>query len=177
VKGQTGDPGGHGEDSPTEMQMIGGVTTATQKLLILTTRIVGRYLSHHKVAAGELPDLIAFVHRSVSDLGRPAAQPQARVPAVPIRQSVRRDSVICLECGVHGKALRRHLSNTHGLTPEEYRKRWNLRKDHPIVAPAYAENRSTLARQHALGRRSREAAASQTPAPRRRGRRAARKRS
>jgi predicted transcriptional regulator len=78
---------------------------------------------------------------------------------VPIRRSVQRDAVVCLECGWKGKMLRRHLSTRHGLTGEQYLKRWSLASDHPLTAPAYSEQRSTLAKELGLGRGGRQSAA------------------
>jgi predicted transcriptional regulator len=123
----------------------------------LVAEIVKSYLSHHSVAVGELPDLIASVHRALGELGKVPATEEPRKPAVPVRRSVEREQVVCLECGYRGQMLRRHLMTSHGLTPEEYRARWNLPHDHPIIAPAYAERRAALARQIGLGRRRGEA--------------------
>ena len=86
-------------------------------------------------------------------LGKPAAETEGeRTPAVPIRRSVHRDYVVCLECGWRGQMLRRHLATGHGLTVEQYRARWNLPRDHPMTAPGYSERRSTLALELGLGR-------------------------
>jgi predicted transcriptional regulator len=80
----------------------------------LTAKIVGSYLRHHTVGAGQLPDLITTVHRSLGQLGRQAPAEEALTPAVSVRQSVRPDSVVCLDCGYRGKTLRRHISSRHG---------------------------------------------------------------
>jgi predicted transcriptional regulator len=129
----------------------------------LTAKIVGSYLRHHTVGAGQLPDLITTVHRSLGQLGRQAPVEEVLTPAVSVRQSVRHDYVVCLECGYRGKTLRRHISTRHELSRDEYLKRWGLSPDHPLTAPAYSEQRSTLARQLGLGRKPKEEAA---PAPR-----------
>src|SRR5437762_14256628 len=101
----------------------------------------------------------------------PVEPPGVLTPAVPIRRSVQRDAVVCLECGWKGKMLRRHLSTRHGLTGEQYLKRWNLQSDHPLTAPTYSEQRSTLAKELGLGRGGRQRAApAPSAAPRRRGR-------
>src|SRR5436190_5319184 len=124
----------------------------------LTAKIVGSYLRHHKVGASQLPDLIAIVHRSLSGLGQQPLAEEALTPAVSVRQSVRPDYVVCLDCGYRGKTLRRHISSRHGLNRDEYLRRWGLQPDHPLTAPAYSEHRSTLAKQLGLGRKPKGAA-------------------
>jgi predicted transcriptional regulator len=138
----------------------------------LVTKIIASYLSHHNVAPEQIPELIASVHRTISGLGQPAEPQGVLVPAVPVRRSVQRDAVVCLECGWKGKMLRRHISTRHGLTGEQYLKRWNLASDHPLTAPTYSEQRSTLAKELGLGRGGRQTAAAPAIAapPRRRGR-------
>jgi len=126
----------------------------------LTAKIVGSYLRHHKVGASQLPDLIATVHRSLGELGQQSPAEEALTPAVSVRQSVRPNYVVCLDCGYRGKTLRRHISSRHGLSRAEYLSRWGLRPDHPLTAPAYSERRSTLAKQLGLGRKPRTEAAS-----------------
>ena len=124
-----------------------------------TTKIVGSYLRHHTVGASQLPDLITSVHRSLSELGLPALVEEVLTPAVSVRQSLRHDYVVCLECGYRGKTLRRHITTRHGLSREEYLRRWGLQPDHPLTAPAYSERRSTLAKQLGLGRKPKAEAA------------------
>ena len=138
----------------------------------LVTKIIASYVSHHNVAPEQIPDLINSVHRTIERLGMPVEPQGVLTPAVPIRRSVQRDAVVCLECGWKGKMLRRHLSTRHGLTGEQYLKRWSLPSDHPLTAPAYSEQRSTLAKELGLGRGGRQACARrrQANAPRRRGR-------
>lgn len=132
---------------------------------LLTTKIVGSYLRHHTVGAGQLPDLIATVHRSLGQLGRQAPVEEVLTPAVSVRQSVRHDYVVCLECGYRGKTLRRHISTRHASSRAEYLQRWGLQNDHPLTAPAYSEHRSSLAKQLGLGRKPKaEAAADSMPA-------------
>src|ERR1700751_5593829 len=130
---------------------------------LLTAKIVGSYLRHNTVGASELPDLIATVHRSLRELGRQAPVEEALTPAVSVRQSVRPDYVVCLDCGYRGKTLRRHISSRHGLSRDEDLRRWGLQHDHPLTAPAYSEQRSTLAKQLGLGRKPKTVA---TLAPR-----------
>jgi predicted transcriptional regulator len=121
-------------------------------------KIVTSYLKQHTVSTEELPNLIRSVHRALSTLGEPEEPEKERTPAVPVRRSVRHDYLICLDCGFRGTSLRRHLSTRHGLMPEEYRTRWNLPHDHPIVAPAYSERRAELAKAAGLGVRATAAA-------------------
>jgi len=120
---------------------------------LLTAKIVGSYLRHNKVAASQVPELIAIVHRSLGELGQQPPAEETLTPAVSVRQSVRRDYVVCLECGYRAQMLRRHISSRHGLSRAEYLSRWGLKSDHPLTAPAYSEHRSTLAKQLGLGRK------------------------
>jgi predicted transcriptional regulator len=141
----------------------------------LVTKIIASYVSHHNVAPEQIPELIRSVHRTFDNLVRPSETPSALTPAVPLRRSVRRDAVVCLECGWKGKMLRRHLSTRHGLSGEQYLKRWNLPTEHPLTAPNYSEQRSSLAKELGLGRvgiRQEDAATdsepvSEAPRPRR----------
>jgi len=136
----------------------------------LVTKIIASYVTHHNVAPEQIPELISSVHRTISSLGKPAEPQGALTPAVPLRRSVQRDAVICLECGWKGKMLRRHLSTRHGLTGEQYLKRWSLPSDHALTAPTYSQQRSALAKQLGLGRGGRQAAsppAGETPRARR----------
>jgi predicted transcriptional regulator len=126
---------------------------------LLTAKIVRSYLRHNTVGASELPDLIATVHRSLRELGRQAPVEEVLTPAVSVRQSVRHDYVVCLNCGHRSRTLRRHISTRHGVSREEYLRRWGLQPDHPLTAPAYSEHRSTLAKQLGLGRKPKADAA------------------
>jgi len=153
--------------------------TASERELA-TWRIVAAYVRRNQVPSDQLPSLIATVHQVIGQLGKPLAEPAGeRTPAVTIRRSVQHDRVICLDCGWAGSMLRRHLTTSHRLTPDEYRARWNLPHDHAMTAPAYSERRSTMAKRIGLGRGRRrtsveapEPAAPESPAtaPRRRGR-------
>src|SRR5712671_2554715 len=119
----------------------------------LTSRIVAAYVRRSQIASDQLATLISTVHEAITSLGKPARESEVeRTPAVPIRQSVHRDYVVCLECGWRGQMLRRHLATGHGLSVEQYRARWSLRPDHPITAPGYSERRSTMVKQLGLGR-------------------------
>jgi predicted transcriptional regulator len=148
----------------------------------LTTNIVAAYVRRNQIGADQLPILISTVHQALASLGKPVAQfDRERTPAVPIRRSIHRDYVVCLECGWRGKMLRGHLASGHELSVEQYRVRWNLPREHPMTAPSYSEQRSSLAKQIGLGRgrsASREEPepvapeipAAAQPRPRRRGR-------
>ena len=126
----------------------------------LITKIISSYVSHHNLGPEQIPELINLVHRTMDNLGKPAEQTAALSPAVPIRRSVQKDAVVCLDCGWRGKMLRRHLSTRHGLSGDEYLRRWKLASDHPLTAPNYSEQRSALAKELGLGRgRSRGTAA------------------
>ncbi|PTM41499.1 MucR family transcriptional regulator [Bosea sp. 124] len=135
------------------------------ELIALAADIVSAYVSNNSVTPADLTSLIANVHTALLKLGgepeAPAAVPL--VPAVPIRKSVTPDAIICLEDGKAFKSLRRHLSSKYGLTPEQYRTKWGLPADYPMVAPNYAEARSRMAKAIGLGRK----AASATPKGRR----------
>jgi MucR family transcriptional regulator, transcriptional regulator of exopolysaccharide biosynthesis len=128
---------------------------------LLTTKIVGSYLRHNIVGATQLPDLIISVHRALTDVGRPNPPEVSLTSAVSVRQSVRHDYVVCLDCGYRGKTLRRHISTQHGFSGDEYLRRWGLKTDHPLTAPAYSEHRSALAKQLGLGRKPNPEAASE----------------
>ncbi|ACL59919.1 MucR family transcriptional regulator [Methylobacterium nodulans] len=124
----------------------------------LTGRIVGAYVAHNAVPTAELPGLIAAVHGALAALGRPAEpEAPALVPPVPIRKTVTPDAIISLEDGKPYKSLKRHLT-TRGLTPEQYRAKWGLPVDYPMVAANYAAHRSELAKAAGLGRKPQLAA-------------------
>ena len=129
--------------------------TDVLEITTLTAEIVGAYVGNNSVAASDLPDLITLVGKGLADLGQPQAEPEPEkpTPAVPIRKSVTPDYIICLEDGKKLKMLKRHLQTRYDMTPDEYRKRWGLKDDYPMVAPAYAEKRSALAKKIGLGRK------------------------
>ncbi|KQO79672.1 MucR family transcriptional regulator [Rhizobium sp. Leaf262] len=128
-----------------------------QDLLVeLTADIVAAYVSHHVVPVTELPGLISDVHTALSGTSTPvvaAVNVEKQKPAVSVRKSVQDDQIICLECGGSFKSLKRHLTTHHNISPEEYRDKWDLPVDYPMVAPAYAEARSRLAKEMGLGQR------------------------
>ena len=123
----------------------------TDTIRTLTAQIVTAYVSSHDVAAETLPDLVRSVHGAIADAGAPA-EPEKQVPAVPPRKSVFPDYIICLEDGKKLKLLRRHLKTAYNMTPQEYRERWGLPPEYPMVAPNYANHRSKLAKQIGLGK-------------------------
>lgn len=117
------------------------------------TKIVASYVGNHSLAPDQLSALIIVVQQTIRQLGKPIQTQTARTPAVPVKRSVQRDHVVCLECGFSGKTLRRHLGMRHGLQVGEYLRRWDLPSDHPLTAPAYSEQRSAMAKQLGLGRK------------------------
>jgi predicted transcriptional regulator len=126
----------------------------------LTATIVSSYLRHNTVGANQLSDLIATVHRAIGQLGQPVQSAEVPVPAVSVRRSVHHDHVVCLDCGYRGKTLRRHISVRHGLTRDEYLRRWGLPSDHRLTAPAYSNRRSEMAKSIGLGRKLKSAVTS-----------------
>ena len=129
---------------------------ATPDSIELAAEVVAAYISNNPLPKSELPDLILAVHSAVQTLGKgpDAARPQAttKPPAVPVGKSITPDYVICLEDGKKYKSLRRHL-RLFDLTPEQYREKWNLPSDYPMVAPNYAAKRSALAKKIGLGQK------------------------
>jgi predicted transcriptional regulator len=122
--------------------------------LELTASIVSAYVSKNSVPVTGLPDLVASVHASLQKLATAAEpEPVQATPAVPIKKSVTPDYIISLEDGRKFKSLKRHLSAHYGMTPDEYRAKWNLPSDYPMVAPNYAATRSALAKTMGLGRK------------------------
>jgi predicted transcriptional regulator len=119
----------------------------------LVAKIVAAYLRRNQVPPDQLATLISTVHQALGQLAEPATEAVVgRTPAVPIRRSVHRDYVVCLDCGWRGQMLRRHVTTAHGVTVDGYRARWNLPADHAMTAPGYSERRSTMAKQIGLGR-------------------------
>ena len=123
------------------------------ELLPLVTDIVAAHLSNNTVPITDLPDLIRDVYNALATAGGSVApQPERPTPAVPPKKSVTPDYIICLEVGKKLKMLKRHLRTAYGMSPEEYRERWGLPPDYPMVAPAYAARRSDFAKKIGLGR-------------------------
>ena len=136
-------------------------------VLRLTAKIVSAHVGKNQVAVAALPELIQSVHRSLATAGtaEPAAAPAPPTPAVPIRRSVFPDHIVCLEDGKKLTMLKRHLKASYGMTPEQYRQKWGLPADYPMVAPNYASHPSSLAKQIGLGRKPGSAAPEQTNRP------------
>lgn len=125
-----------------------------ETLITLTAEIVAAHVSNNSVAPDAVGALIGNVYSALSGLGSaPAPVEAAPEPAVSVRSSVKRDHLVCLDCGKKMKMLRRHLSSEHDMSPADYRARWNLAADYPMVAPDYAETRRELAVKIGLGRK------------------------
>jgi predicted transcriptional regulator len=129
------------------------------EIIEMTADIVAAYVGHNSVTAGELPSLIQSVHRALAGVSSGAETVEAapKEPAVPIKRSITPDHLVCLEDGRKFKSLKRHLRTKYNMSPEEYRAKWNLPKDYPMVAPNYARARSELAKQMGLGQGGRQA--------------------
>ncbi len=121
------------------------------EMLELTTEIVAAHVANNPVPVADLPNLIQDVYRTLTAIGVPAEEPERPKPAVPVKKSVFPDYIVCLEDGKKLKMLKRHLKTAYNMTPEEYRERWGLQSDYPMVAPNYAERRSHLAKEIGLG--------------------------
>ena len=152
----------------------GSPTDSPEEMVALTGRITAAYLRGNILPAADIAGVIGIVHGSLLQLVQPVPLQQEediRKPAVPIRKSVTAEYIVCLEDGRKLKMLKRHLRSTYGMTPDEYRAKWNLPADYPMVAPAYAEKRSEFAKAIGLGRSRSEPEPEAAPA--RRGRRRA----
>lgn len=121
-------------------------------LIELAADLVSKYVTHNSVSAGDLPQLLSSAYEQLKSLARPAPPPAQREPFVPVRKSVTPDALICLECGVPLRSLKRHIAYAHHLTVDEYRAKWSLPSDYPLTAPNYSIARSRLAKQIGLGR-------------------------
>jgi predicted transcriptional regulator len=135
----------------------------------LTVQIVAAHVAHNKLDGNEVPHLIETVHKALTGLGKAAEEPAKPEPAVPVKKSVFPDYIVCLEDGKKLKMLKRHLKTAYGMTPDQYRAKWGLGREYPMVAPTYAKHRSSLARKIGLGHRAASApsapAAAAAPAP------------
>jgi predicted transcriptional regulator len=138
---------------------------ADASLVDLTVDIVSAYVANNQVAATSLTDLIRTVHGSLNDLNspKPVAADKPLTPAVSIKKSITPDYMICLEDGLKFKSLTRHLRSAYGMTPDQYREKWGLNADYPMVAPNYSAQRSQLAKELGLGQMRRKAK-TETPA-------------
>jgi predicted transcriptional regulator len=131
-------------DTPLQADVLG-----------LTAQIVSAHVSNNSVTPDALPALIQDVYRTLSGVGKEPVQPDKPQPAVPVKKSVFPDHIICLEDGKKLKMLKRHLKTAYNMTPEQYRERWGLPPDYPMVAPNYARHRSSLAKKIGLGTKPR----------------------
>lgn len=128
----------------------------SNEMLALTARIVAAHVSNNTVAINDLTPLIHDVYRALTNVGTGTPVVERPQPAVPVKKSVTPDYVVCLEDGKKLKMLKRHLKTAYGMTPEQYRERWSLPPDYPMVAPNYAEHRSSLAKKIGLGTKPRK---------------------
>lgn len=136
---------------------MNGTEDTEDTLLTLTADIVAAHVSNNSVAVNDLPNLIQNVHAALTGISGNRAAPEAKPePKVSVRASVKPDYIVCLEDGKRQKMLKRHLMTNHGMTPDEYRQKWGLAADYPMVAPNYAEQRRTLAKSIGLGTKRRK---------------------
>lgn len=128
--------------------------TSGDELMRLGVDIVTAYVSRNRISVDAVPDVVRAVHETLAGLGReaPVAREERPKPAVPISKSIQQDYIVCLEDGKRLKMLKRYLRSRYDLSPEDYRRRWGLAPDYPMVAPAYAARRSDFAKQIGLGR-------------------------
>ena len=130
-------------------------TLNTEDMLAYTTEIIAAHVAHNEISAKDLPGLIKEVYQTLETLSEGEKEPAKEIlkPAVPVKNSVFPDYIVCLEDGKKLKMLKRHLMTTYHMTPDEYKVRWNLPADYPVVAPNYADRRSVLAKQIGLGKK------------------------
>ena len=135
-----------------------GTEAEPRSLLAMASEIVSAYLRHNSLPAGRVPEFIHSVHKSLSEIDKGLIEKEETVlrPAVPIRRSITPDHVICLEDGKKLKMLKRHLRTTYNMSPDQYRAKWKLPSDYPMVAPNYATRRSEYAKQSGLGLKRKE---------------------
>ncbi len=124
-------------------------------VLELTAQIVSAHVSNNAIGADSLPVLIQDVYRTLAGVGKQQVVPEKQLPAVPVRKSVFPDHIVCLEDGKKLKMLKRHLKTSYNMTPDDYREKWQLPPDYPMVAPNYAMHRSSLAKKIGLGTKPR----------------------
>ena len=129
---------------------VGG--PGTNDLIAFASEIVAAYVGNNSVSSKDLPDLIRLVHTALTELSNSESEPDQPKPAVPVRKSISEHYLICLEDGKKFKSLKRHLRTAYDMTPEEYREKWGLPADYPMVAPGYSRQRSRLAKKMGLGR-------------------------
>lgn len=135
------------------MEEVKEEAAVNEMLITLTSDIVAAHVANNNVAVSDLPLIIKNVHEALSGLSGKAAQQALPEPAVPIKSSIKPDYIVCLEDGKKLKMLKRHLMTHYSMTPDEYRAKWGLPRDYPMVAPNYAEQRRKLAKAIGLGRK------------------------
>lgn len=147
------------------MSEITAEKTSRDDLLRMAVDVVAAYVSKNPLPAGQIPEVIHTVYASLSSLDNvtPEVKPEAPRPAVPVRKSVTPDYIVCLEDGKKLKMLKRHLRTTYNMTPDEYRAKWGLAPDYPMVAPNYAAQRSDFAKKIGLGRKAAEPEEKRSP--------------
>lgn len=154
------------ESGSSSLAAAAGADAKSSQLIELSADIVSAYVSHNALSAGDLPKLIAMVHSTLTGLGG-IVEAEVVVelrPAVPIKKSITPEYLICLEDGKKFKSLKRHLRTEYDMSPEEYRSKWGLPVDYPMVAPTYSEARSRLAKTIGLGRKPKAAASTRARA-------------
>jgi predicted transcriptional regulator len=122
----------------------------------MTTEIVSAFVGNSDVPTDIVPEVIISVHRALREVTSAEHSPNTQIPAVPIKKSIQPDHLVCLEDGRKLKLLKRHLRTAYGMTPDEYREKWRLPRDYPMIAPAYAAQRSLMAKEFGLGRKPRK---------------------
>jgi predicted transcriptional regulator len=143
----------------TFMETIQMIDTSRDDYIELAAEIVSAYVANNTVPAGDLPNLIHEVHAALTRVGggiAVEAKSEPARPAVSVKKSIGADYIICLEDGKKFKSLKRHLRTSYNLSPEQYREKWGLPSDYPMVAPNYAEARSRLAKEMGLGQKRRK---------------------
>ena len=145
--------------------MSEGKTLDRSEILTLTSEIVSAHVSNNATRGDAVPELIQSVFDKLTALASDEPAPTELTPAIPIRKSITDDYIVCLEDGRKLKMLKRHLMTAYGMTPEEYRARWGLKADYPMVAPNYSKKRQELAKKIGLGRKPRVAEPEPAPAP------------
>jgi predicted transcriptional regulator len=159
-------------ESDLTEELMADPQNETASLVELTANIASAYVGNNKVALTDLPDLVRCIFGALAAVDTPLQkQTEPLSPAVPIKKSITDTYLICLEDGLKFKSMKRHLGTMHGLSPDDYRAKWRLPRSYPMIAPAYAAARSTMAKQIGLGRRGSGAAkappaAKATPKPR-----------
>jgi predicted transcriptional regulator len=140
------------ETVQTSRKCVGKKTKMAEAVLGLTAKVVSGYVSNNRLSGGQLPELIQAVYKSLSTVETAIAAAEVRIaPKVEVKKSVFADHIVCLTCGASFSMLKRHLNTEHQLTPVEYRERYELPRDYPLVAPDYAKVRSRLAKKIGLG--------------------------